>query len=41
MSPDNTAPEKMNLESVDIASENRTKLKELFPSVFTETAGKD
>jgi len=30
-------PKKLNLNSMDIAAENRTKLKTLFPSVFTET----
>lgn len=30
-------PEKVNLESMNIAEDNKNKLKELFPSVFTET----
>ena len=30
-------PEKMELESMDIASENRSKLKQLFPTVFSES----
>ena len=29
--------EKLNGASLDIAEENRIRLKELFPSVFTET----
>jgi len=30
-------PEKMDLHSLDVGEENRTNLKQLFPSVFTET----
>jgi len=30
-------PDKMDLQSMDISAENRTKLKQLFPSVVTET----
>ena len=32
---------KMNGASLDIAAENRARLKELFPSVFAETVGED
>ena len=34
---DKTSPEKMSLETMNIAETNKTKLKQLFPSVFTET----
>ena len=30
-------PEKMDLRSLDISADNRAKLKQLFPTVFTET----
>ena len=33
----NNPPDKLNSMSLDISSENRTRLKSLFPSVFTET----
>ena len=32
-------PEKAELESLDIVADNKSKLKQLFPSVFTETKG--
>ena len=41
MSPDKTEPEKLNLESTGIAEENRARLKEMFPSAFTETVDKE
>lgn len=34
-------PEMMDLESMDIAEDNRLKLKELFPNVFKETRNED
>ncbi len=34
-------PEKMDLKSMDVGADNRAKLKQLFPSVFTETKNKD
>jgi len=34
-------PEKMDLKSMDVGADNRTKLKQLFPSVFTETKNKN
>jgi adenine-specific DNA-methyltransferase len=37
MSKDKEKPEKAELKSLDISAENRAKLKQLFPSVFTET----
>ena len=37
MSKKEDSPEKLNLKSMDIASENRNKLKKLFPGVFIET----
>jgi len=37
MSKDKEMPEKADLKSLDISVENRAKLKQLFPSVFTET----
>ncbi len=37
MSTDKHSPKKMDLQSMDVAAENRAKLKSLFPSVFTET----
>ena len=37
MSPETNKPEEMDLRSMDISAENRAKLKQLFPSVFTET----
>jgi len=37
MSKDKEMPEKADLQSLDISAENRTQLKQLFPSVFTET----
>jgi adenine-specific DNA-methyltransferase len=37
MSKSNDMPEKMDLRSMDISEENRLSLKQLFPSVFTET----
>ncbi len=37
MSKDAAMPEKMDLKSMDIGSDNRAKLKALFPSVFSET----
>jgi len=33
----NSSPEKLNGLSLDIADENRARLKALFPAVFTET----
>ena len=41
MSIENKEPEKLNLESMDIAEENRARLKEMFPTVFTETVDKE
>jgi adenine-specific DNA-methyltransferase len=37
MSNDNNLPEKMELTSMDVSNENKSKLKTLFPSVFLET----
>lgn len=37
MSTNNDMPEKMDHHSLDVSEENRTNLKQLFPSVFTET----
>ncbi|OPY57168.1 MAG: putative methyltransferase [Pelotomaculum sp. PtaU1.Bin035] len=37
MSPKTNKPEEMDIRSMDISNDNRTKLKQLFPSVFTET----
>ena len=37
MSANNNMPEKMELHSMDVSGENRADLKQLFPSVFTET----
>ncbi|MCH7586630.1 MAG: site-specific DNA-methyltransferase, partial [Chloroflexi bacterium] len=37
MSKDKEMPEKADLKSLDISATNREKLKQLFPSVFTET----
>jgi len=37
MSKDKEMPEKADLQSLDISAENRARLKQLFPSVFTET----
>jgi len=37
MNTSKTELEKVSLESMDVGTENRTKLKALFPSVFTET----
>jgi len=34
-------PEKMDLRSMDIRADNRTRLKQLFPSVFTETVNEN
>lgn len=39
MSNDKEMPEKADLKSLDISAENRDKLQQLFPSVFTETKG--
>jgi len=33
--------EKMDLKSMDVGADNRAKLKQLFPSVFSETKTKD
>jgi len=37
MSKDKAIPQKADLKSPDISAENRARLKQLFPSVFTET----
>lgn len=37
MKKKNISPANMDLRSMDIGAENRAKLKQLFPSVFTET----
>ena len=37
MNTNNEIPETMDLHSLDVGEENRTNLKQLFPSVFTET----
>jgi len=37
MSTNNNMPEKMELDSMDVSGEKRADLKQLFPSVFTET----
>ena len=37
MSTNSEIPEKMDLHSLDVSEENRTNLKQLLPSVFTET----
>jgi len=37
MADKSKTPEKMDLRSMDISSDNRAKLKQLFPSVFAET----
>ena len=34
-------PKKMDLKSMDVGADNRTKLRQLFPSVFSETKTKD
>jgi len=41
MSKDKEMPEKAELKSLDISEANREKLKQLFPSVFTETKNDD
>ena len=38
MSTNNNMPERMELHSIDVSAENRASLKQLFPSVFTETS---
>ncbi|MEW5803209.1 MAG: site-specific DNA-methyltransferase [bacterium] len=40
MSTNAGIPDKMDLRSMDISAENRAKMKQLFPSVFTETRNK-
>jgi adenine-specific DNA-methyltransferase len=35
------SPKKMDSKSMDVGADNRAKLKQLFPSVFTETKAKD
>lgn len=37
MNSETVSPENVDLASVDISAENRLKLKQLLPSVFTET----
>lgn len=37
MSMNDSTPEKLDLRSIDISSQNRARLKQLFPLVFTET----
>ncbi len=41
MSKENEMPKKVDLKSLDISETNREKLKQLFPSVFTETKNDD